>query len=658
MATLTRARVGIQFPANNDLLTRVTDRKLCFKPPTAEGKDPQPREIYVDCLFREDDTPAKMAASFELDKLVSRVLNGYRAGLFVAASGRRFSATRTHVFAEALSILGRSLSEASDVSLSYAYVALTDAKCLDLTGDRVIDARGNKAALEPIYRPFSDCHDLLRVVQGGSSLPYALMIRVEKFGGARTMGSLLLCDLGLPTFDNSISEDSIRRLGPSLSLSFRTLQKIIFMKSTAGVEGPLPYHESNLTLICKDYLDGHAAMKFVLCLDASADVNQQEITGALNFAESLRKFQTLEQPTEVDPRISGLEADRKAFADEAKVLAATLREAERAHKKAARLSAEKHGRLVQGLRQELALALKAAEEQHQKDTQKLENELQTAREENSAAFQKASDSWADDKRAIIADFDTKMQALEENVEDERKVLNLKLANTKLTSDAALSKNASEMAALQELLRQEKVHLLHQTEQTTFSEAARYALEKELEFVKENLAREEETNTESTETLSALQVAHEALARDLILEKETRAGLESSLAEREQKADELSTEIHTVQEKLNVTLQQLEEVTAKLAAMTEASKEMDGQFAEQTIAIHEKQSSIAVLEARFQEAREMTEQMRNERDSARLEIAGATSRAAEVVEIMRDEIRSVISPLGTGSGIGLWKRFRS
>ncbi|KAJ3168241.1 hypothetical protein HDU88_001680 [Geranomyces variabilis] len=304
---LSHVRVALQVHGQGDTLSRTDDHHVLFQP-LAGSRTTEPRKLYFDNCFDATASADDVHARCNLATLAARAVEGYSSALFIAGLGRKFAQNRVALFEPLVASLEELLAANPKVAVTYAHIAVTDTKCVDLVQDKPVDLAASGGSIRALYQPVADVADLVYKVRQGCSLPYVLSIRFENTEApSRTVGHLLLADMGLPCFDAATSVEKLQKRGPSLSLSMRTLRTIVNMLTTAGTEGPVPYHQSHFTDLCKDFFGGSGTAVFVLHVDASNDASHEEIAGLVEFAEPLRKLQILERANVVDPRLTEAE---------------------------------------------------------------------------------------------------------------------------------------------------------------------------------------------------------------------------------------------------------------------------------------------------------------------------------------------------------------
>ncbi|KAJ3151056.1 hypothetical protein HDU89_002268 [Geranomyces variabilis] len=304
---LCHVRVALQVHGQGDTMSRTDDHHVSFQP-LAGSHTTEPRKLYFDNCFDATASAEDVHARCNLATLAARAVEGYSSALFIAGLGRKFAHNRVAVFEPLVASLEELLAANPTVAVTYAHIAVTDTKCVDLVQDKPVDLAASGGSIRALYQPVADVADLVFKVRQGCSLPYVLSIRFENTEApSRTVGHLLLADMGLPCFDAATSVEKLQKRGPSLSLSMRTLRTIVNMLTTPGTEGPVPYHQSHFTNLCKDFFGGSGTAVFVLHVDASNDASHEEIVGLVEFAEPLRKLQILERANVVDPRLTEAE---------------------------------------------------------------------------------------------------------------------------------------------------------------------------------------------------------------------------------------------------------------------------------------------------------------------------------------------------------------
>ncbi|KAJ3146267.1 hypothetical protein HDU86_000483 [Geranomyces michiganensis] len=641
---LTHVRVTLQVHGQGETLSRIDNHTVSFQTPagTTSTRTAESRKLYFDHCFDAATSAEDLYAGADIATLAACAVQGYSSGVFVAGLGRNFAHSRAGVFEPLVASLEELLAANPTLSVSYAHIAVTDTKCVDLVQDKPVDLAASGGSLRALYQPVGEVRDLVDKVRQGCSLPYMLWIRFENADATdRTEGHLLLADMGLPCFDPAISLEKLQKRGPGLSLSIRTLRTIVTMLTTAGAEGPVPYHLSHFTNLCKDFFGGNGTAVFVLHVDASNDASNEELAGFMEFAEPLRKLQILERATVVDPRLTETELVSADWAQAHKEITAELEQT----------------RSVMATELEAAQArLVAAEEKYTQDLEARTKEYAHSLQEKEVALRQEHTNqeaiWRADLQKVKSEMERALEASQSERETAVAALTVEHAAQidliASKSSAQLAENEREQAEREALFRMDLTKALNDKVeaderarclrvQALHAEHDRHALMMERDDLETSLTAAK-MRCEELQTLLATNAAV------LIETQNALKDLKSSFAE--EQAAKVAAE--ALAEAASDALTECREQISQLQTRLDAADTIAGTHAQQIehqsrllaegeAALAAKTQRISACEADLEEARGAAEAIRAERDAAIAQTEAFQTVARGEAQALREEI---------------------
>ncbi|KAI8925945.1 hypothetical protein BC831DRAFT_458918 [Entophlyctis helioformis] len=274
------------------------------------------KKIYLDHCFGPSASLPDVYAATGVGRLVARAVQGGSSGIVTARLGRIPSIPRYAMHLEALREL-RSLLESSQTqhTLHALYVGFTDNKCIDMITEAPINAE--TLAAESPYRAIQHLADLEVMLARGCSLPFIVSVRIEAVSGERrTLGSLDLVDLGMPSFQKATDKSPV-----ALPRTMSVIRDIAGMIATPGAAGLLPLRDSFLTLLAPELFGGCAETLHVLHVDPSDPACATgEVQPAIEFCDLLRKVRNQTSVSPVDPRVPAYQEQARQMESKAQLL--------------------------------------------------------------------------------------------------------------------------------------------------------------------------------------------------------------------------------------------------------------------------------------------------------------------------------------------------
>ncbi|KAJ3296288.1 hypothetical protein HK104_001768 [Borealophlyctis nickersoniae] len=655
-ALLSHFRVGVHLHSPASWI-EVDGKKLSLGP--AGGYQGE-RKVGVDVCLQPTASEQDAYAALQLDALVDAAIGGVNAGVFVAAIGKQLQYSRTNHFANVIARLKAVVGGKSNVIVSYSHFGATDTKCVNLLTDRYVDLPALSGTLDH-FQSDQSFEGIEKAVKEGCSLPYVLVIRIEKTGTKRTCGHLILVDLVTPRFAPPVDVMLAGARGSNLADTISTMEKIATMFSRKGLEGELPYRSSPITDLCAECLGGNARSTMVLHIDPSEPSSAMEVHHALEFGNLMRDIKTREVTQLVDPRVKDLEEkcvalledlDRMKESSErcmADLTAEHSQQRRDAEERAAQLIA-RHEEETTALRLENRLALETLEASNRKDREEAEKQWASTLAEAEEQRQKSEKEWIDklaeaenQSQKMKEELMEKLAAVEAQSKKDLQKLQADAEVLELDAKLQAAKATSDRAKFEEDLRREGIQTLLVTAQRDDlqKEVADFQdiindLQRQMEDVNnayDSIACDMEASQHAHETLK--RAHEEALATIQRLQAEAIARTEEVERERESMTDEIA-------ELLQRTKNQVEHIKGEKNDALAVCDELREEIAELKATLKNHQTEI---EERKKRAEQTEHDMARERELLKrrgeeaLENANAQA-ARELEKARRDAEKAV------------------
>ncbi|KAJ3336120.1 Chromatin assembly factor 1 subunit B, partial [Gonapodya sp. JEL0774] len=270
---------------------------------TAGASEPARRGLHLVLSAANPDTTHSAA---ELDDLADMACHGFNAALVTFSLGTTQSYDRSYHLSRVVKQLSHvcatlkaESSGEPNLEIRFAYIALTDVKCVDLVSGRtMLDLP--KGGLESLHTTAETADEIIDVVQTGTALPSVLSVRITHRDGNVATGNLLLFDLGRPSFSTSSSHS------PGLHRGVGGLRRLVdqLARTTSAASPTHPFEigsgegaDGRVVRVLGDYLGGNA--RVVVMVD-------------------------VEDPNPLDPRVAQLRALGERLKKEGEEITAKL----------------------------------------------------------------------------------------------------------------------------------------------------------------------------------------------------------------------------------------------------------------------------------------------------------------------------------------------
>ncbi|KND02328.1 uncharacterized protein SPPG_02801 [Spizellomyces punctatus DAOM BR117] len=612
MANLSHVRVALQIHADNPHITRNDDNCVTYQPPPTKTRTPDPRKIHFDGCFDARATSTEIYTQCGVGAFIDRALQGYTAGVFAIGSGKLSAQKRTGIFEPLVKKLKSAAKLNGDITVEMVHLGITDTKCIDLVNDRPADISDG---LRTHFRNVGTWAPVEEVIRKGCSLPWIMDLKFETKKQHRTVGHLVLADLGMVCFDEEVNENVFRQRGPGVTKSVWIMKKIVRMLTQNGAEGTIPFADSTLTSICRDFLGGKAATKFIIHVDGRDSVSANEIAGVVDFAETMRKIKTLECVNDVDPRVAELQTAIKELEAQVRDLRALTEKEALKFEFRMREQIEGHN-----------AALAELEQQKEKEGEERQKDFDTRclrmKDEFAATLLECNNSW---KQTVVKARNEKDDAIQ--------LLKEELEEAQLTARVEVTKALHDKAAVDEALRKERVQMLLMSHDYQQLRLDNDELLRNSEKMKTSYIDLEKAHQELVTVKESLENRCIELQADLDTE---RANARKTMEELEITRTALNTSnesLERVKYQLEIAETESRDKSVKIDEIEKLLSEKQLELVEQSTQVDRLEKKLVGSEARLDEARLASDRLKEERDAA-------TAR----LEVMRDQANSEVASI--------------
>ncbi|KAL7750184.1 hypothetical protein RI367_004357 [Sorochytrium milnesiophthora] len=267
---------------------QVSDDRKCIQERVGSGDD-RIRKHVVEYCGDTDAQAREVYDGCQLDGEVDRVVDGFNTGLFSVAV-RKEPAVTSELFALCLDRLAVAVKEASDdTQISYAFIGVSDSRCVNLVAERGISPISHVSDIEPMFQQVSSIDVVKEKVGRGSTLPFVCFVRVDVLGSTPTRGQLCLVDLKTMSFDDDNMNARMSVSAASLARSALVLKSVVQSLSQVSFTGQIPYDEASLTALAADLIGGNSHTTFLVDILNDQDTPTVDVASALSLVHTLRK---------------------------------------------------------------------------------------------------------------------------------------------------------------------------------------------------------------------------------------------------------------------------------------------------------------------------------------------------------------------------------
>ncbi|KAJ2689214.1 hypothetical protein IWW39_001676 [Coemansia spiralis] len=542
-----------------------------------------PERVYVDGCTADVNNLFSVG---NIQNYVKHAVNGGTSALFLAGSGisRKGDYDRKRFMVDFCQSIGKSMARYDpDLSMTYAFVGLTDNKIVDFHRDRSVAPDRLSYGLTDLQHEVEDWEQTEEKIMRGSTLPFILSLHFESLKAAPTNGHLCLVDLSIVNWSPTAAPSAAPALdgvngglqlaasgGTSqgiLHQSTKSLSSLIHLLANDAVLTGATIPNSALLSLVGEFLYGESKTAFVLYLNTD-DSATEDMWSAVGLIKALRRLKSRELIRPVDRRVMFF------------------------YEKAKYYQGEKYR-----LQDELG-DIQEEKEQVEKDLDDIQRDFSDERE----ALSKEVGHWQA-KSQTLEETLAALKSESEGMEADARWENARLVTDKLALRDELRRAEIEMAAAED----EKSRFLDLYENLQGSHASLDAVYTELlaayRMLKDRYGQIAEDNADLShrvEDLDALAAQRLAQTADL------KAEMAAAISDRDRQVEKLESQ-HA---------QACDALEAQLAAESQRAKELDARVAQlaadnkalsasQSEAVSGLQATIGDLAAKLEDVQRQT-----------------------------------------------------
>ncbi|KAJ2610465.1 hypothetical protein H4S08_003603 [Coemansia sp. RSA 1365] len=274
----------------------------------SEGEEKE--RIYVDGCT--PDT-GNLFSVGNLQNYIKHAVEGGTSAVFLSGAGitRMGDYDRKQLMSEVCRGIGKSMAQFDpDISMTYAFVGLTDTKVVDFHRDRMVSLDKLKHGLSDLQHEVDDWEVTEDKILRGATLPFVLSLHFESLrDGAPTNGHLCLVDLsivnwslsGEPATGPKSNGTGIASHG-MLQQSTTSLSKLIHLMANDAILTGVSIPANALITLVGEFLYGESKTAFVVYLNTDESAGS-DLTSTLELIKSVRKLKSREIIKTVDRRV-------------------------------------------------------------------------------------------------------------------------------------------------------------------------------------------------------------------------------------------------------------------------------------------------------------------------------------------------------------------
>ncbi|KAJ2495806.1 hypothetical protein GGH96_006237 [Coemansia sp. RSA 1972] len=256
-----------------------------------EGED---ERVFVDGCTTD---PTQVFAVGGLHSYIEHAVKGGTSALFVSGSGitQPSDYDRSHLIRDICTTIGTTMSAFDpNLSMTYAFLGITDHKVIDFYNDRTVSAEKVARGLSGLHHEVDDWAVLEEKIQKGATLPFVLSLRFESLAGQTTSGHLCIVDMHVVSWSEdelaqSVLQKSVNGLASLVRLMGSDHDRVL---TGCTIEA------SALLTLTGDLLASNSKTAFVFYLNTSTN-----LSSPISMISTVRKLRTtLVRPT-TDRRI-------------------------------------------------------------------------------------------------------------------------------------------------------------------------------------------------------------------------------------------------------------------------------------------------------------------------------------------------------------------
>ncbi|KAJ2856617.1 hypothetical protein J3B02_001497 [Coemansia erecta] len=282
-------------------IARPGDTSKYFTRTTSTESD----RVYVDgCTANA----ANLFSIGNLQNYVKHAVEGGTSALFLSGAGinRLGDYDRKKLMIDFCRSISKCMAQFDpDISMTYAFIGITDSKVVDFHRDRSVSMDKLSHGLGDLQHIVEDWEHTEQKILRGATLPFILSLHFESIKGAPTNGHLCLVDMNLvswvPAGITSENANGSKPLG-KLQQSARSLSTLIHLMANDAILSGATVPNNALVSLAGEFLYGESKTAFIMYLNTDESASE-ELGAAVDLVKSLRKLRSREIVRPVDRRV-------------------------------------------------------------------------------------------------------------------------------------------------------------------------------------------------------------------------------------------------------------------------------------------------------------------------------------------------------------------
>lgn len=199
-----------------------------------------------------------------------------------------------------------------DLSMTYAFIGITDSKLIDFHRDRNINMDKISRGLDGLQHEVEDWELTEEKIMKGATLPFILSLHFESLrNNSPTNGNLCLIDLNVVHWSTSLSSPAPESIaspqlsshGCLLQQSTDSLANLVHMLANPGIITGVTIPNNPLLSLVSEFLYGESKTSFVFYLNTE-DSATTDLQSTISLIKSLRCLKSHECIKHVDRRVN------------------------------------------------------------------------------------------------------------------------------------------------------------------------------------------------------------------------------------------------------------------------------------------------------------------------------------------------------------------
>ncbi|KAJ2356311.1 hypothetical protein GGF43_002157 [Coemansia sp. RSA 2618] len=297
----TEAFVGL---VGNHSIARPGDTSKYFLDTTTSN---EPERIFVDGCTSDANTLFSVG---NLHNYVQHAVQGGTSALFLSGCGitRMGDYDRKQFMSSVCASINTSMAQYDpDLSMTYAFVGVTDSKVVDFHRDRTITTDRLQHGLGALQHEVDDWEMVEEKIMKGATLPFVLSLHFESLSGEPTNGHLCVVDMNVVSWAEEASDAVVSDKQPNmLQQSTQTLANLIHMLANDTILTGVTLPFSALISLVGEFLYGESKTAFVFILNTderATNSNSSDIAPLVSVIKSIRKLKSRSFVRAVDRRV-------------------------------------------------------------------------------------------------------------------------------------------------------------------------------------------------------------------------------------------------------------------------------------------------------------------------------------------------------------------